>query len=905
MAATVALPALAATESHSTPDSEPQLADLVRKLTALRNDIVAGSHPRLKLPAHFGDKGKPLSVVGRANASSLPGLSNGISIPPPPTGSGFPQMHATTTYSTPSIGSKPASQHASALPASTSGIDPIFLQKSDTLVKAEAQAKRERLEHNLEDQAQMKKSSLKHKTHDEFAMPEFSVDEVLKRAHSLVQPFAFDREGLVNAAASSIDSFDDNTFYSTQVNESTSTEGEVIEEPRRQYTRTRLCRFFLNDKRCPYGDKCQFSHDPALRAKVDGPGSGSHGKDMDGSNHREEPHLRNKSPPRPTHKKGRDGKNDQSAVAEPTSQEQRIAQLEAQLEAMKAKEAQVQQYHQQPAASTQPRKTQPLIVGPDEFGRDLSLRDGNTRPKNDSQIQDPRTDREYSRYDRNSASPSTNGVRFARYHNDSPHPPQPSRISPPTITKTQKINQNHEDGPRVSRIPYAEVISDDSPNISVQPLSSRKRRRGRDTGEQNRNVVPRNGASPHIRIKDEPVSPPPLNEGPLRRGSGQDAGRSVFTDVAPRPEDRIVRQASNYDRASGHLYEQTPSGPPMRRVISRNGQQYFANDEPDLRRVVSERQMRLPVSPTPRHAPLPYMEPRIVRATSQSYVSPTGHRPPVEHRPSVQPRHVSYGRSPSPPTRNMSPAGPSPTIMAPPPPRVLMDQYGNEFLESEIRQVSVAPINRSQMPPRYDDVGDRVTEQRYTSVRPQAEPRYEQQRPRVEVIRNAFADDERTPRFVDQQHSPASPTFLDYSRPVQVIQRHDQVPGDGSYDRDYPTTRVIYQERRPESIYEPSNSQRDENYQVQNLRPVEDRFERISRVSSVQPRVVQITERPPVSPYVGRQGSVRPSENFLRSESFGGQYQYAAPSGAQDGGYFREMPQNASYKSSRRVIERM
>ena len=910
MAAAVASPAFADTKSHSSSNSEQQLTEFVRKLTALRNDVVAGSHPRLKLPAHIGDKGRPLSAVGGITASTLPGLSNGTIVPPSVVGSIKPQAPATTAYSTPPFAPKPASQHVLTLPPSTSGIDPIFLQKSDTLVKAEMQAKRDRLERSLEEQAQMKKVSLKHKTHDEFAMSEFSIDEVLKSARLLVPPFNFHRDGHAHGGATSPDSFDENTFYSSQMNESTSTEGEVIEEPKR-LTRPQLCRFFRNDKACPYGATCQYSHDPALRAKVDGPGSGSHVREMDGASERGKLNVRNNSPPRPVPNQGRDDKNDQSAIAEPTSQQQRIAQLEAELEAMKAKEAQKAQNHEQKTPSQNP---QPNAVGPDEFGRDLSLRGGNTQQHNGMQHQDHQTNREYGRHNRDVMPPSANDVRIVRNHITSPHAPQPSRVSPLAVAKISQLNQNQADSHRTSRIPYAEVISDGSPNVSMQPLSSKKRRRGRDADEQNRNVVRRNGTSPQIRIKDEPISPPPFHQATNRRVSGQDAARPVYVDVAHQPQDRIVHQIRDSDRA-GSLYEQPSLGNPVRRVVSRNGQHYLANDEPDLRRVVSERQMRAPVSPMMRHAPSPYTEPRVVRASSQVYASPTGQRPHIEYRASVQPQIASYPRSPSPVVRNISPVRRPSSIMAPPPRRVLVDQYGNEFLEPEVRQVSMAPTQRGQMHLQYDESGNRVMEQRYTSVIPQAEPRYEQPRPRVEVVRNTFADDGRPSHFVDRHPSPASPTFLDYSRPVQVIHRRDYESGQDPYARQYPTTRVVYQDQRPEPIYEPVNAG-DGNHQVQNLRPVEDRYERISRVPSVQPRVIQLTERQPLSPIVSRQAGARPGEDFARPESFarpenyarseshGGPYRYASAL-APDGGYYREVPHNATYETPRRVIERM
>ena len=907
MAAAVAPSAVAVPEPHGISHAEQQLADLVKKLTTLRNDIVAGSHPRLKLPAHIGDQGRPLSAVGGVNASSLPGLSTGAPRPVPPFGSALPQLPPATTYPTSQDGHHVPSQHASNPATSTSGINPIFLEKSDTLVKAEAQVKRERLEHALEEQAQMKKTSMKHKTHDEFAMPDFSIDVVLKGAQELVQPMAFRRDGPANGGASSADSFDENTFYSSQMNESTSTEGEVIEEPKR-LVRPKLCRFYLNNKPCPYGDGCQFSHDPAMRARVDG--SGSYAKDMDGSNVGEETSSRlHKSPPRLMPTKGKEGRNDHSNT-EPTSQQQRIAQLEAELQAMKEKEFQYSHHQRQ---TTHPARFQDTsghpVVGPDEFGRDTSLRDHNAERIHEVQQQDLHASREYRRNDRNVTPPSANNVRVIRNHITSPYAPQPARVSPLAVAKVSQVHQNQAEANRTSRIAFAEVISDGSPNVSTQPLNSRKRRRGRDSGEHNRNVAPRQDSSPQIRVKEEPVSPPLLHQTQPRRFAGQDTARPLYIDAAPRSQERTMHQTRVPDRPRS-VYEAAPLGPPVRRVISRNGQRYLANDEPDLRRIVSERQMRVPVSPAPRHAPYPDTEPRVLRASSQAYISHTGQRTPFEYRASIQPQTTTYGHSPSPPMRQVqsSPLGPPSGVMAPPSRRVMVDQYSNRFFEPEVRQISVAPITRPPMQTEYDQYGDRVTEQRYASVAPQVERRYEQQPSRVEVLRSAYDNEESAPHFVRRPMSPASPQYMEHTRPVQVIERRDKIPGEYSYAGQYPNSRVFYRESRPDLTYEQSNGQREGTHRVQSVRPVEDRYEQISRVQSVQPqpRIVQLAERQPMSPPTNRHASVRPGDGYPRPESYGGapQGQYA-PSEGLNGGFYQEVPEDTIYEAPRRIVQRM
>ena len=903
MAAVLASPALAISQANGITYTDYQLENLVHKLTNLRNDIVAGSHPRFKLPFAVGDKGRPQSAAAGVTASSLPGLSNHTLKPVPPYGSPLPPLPLDSVPSKLQNGYFVSSQHTAAPATTASGINPIFLEKSDALVKAEAQVKRERLEHALEDQAQQKKQLMRNKTHDEFAIPNFQVDDVLRSAHQLVKPTNIRRDGPVVGGGSSTDSFDENTFYSSQMNESTSTEGEVTEEPKRPL-RPKLCRFYLNDRPCPYGDTCQFSHDPSMKARVDG--SSLQTKGVNHSNIAEEASSRQNRSPQSSLKKGKEGKDDH-AGSEPTAQQQRIAQLEVELAAMKEKERQQSQQAQSFAHASGPRdKSRHTAVGPDEFGRDISLRDQNAQQASEVQHPDSRSARENSRH-RILTPPSANNVRVVRNHITSPYAPQPARVSPLAVAKVSQVQQSQADSNRTSRIPYAEVVSDGSPNVSAQPLNSRKRRRVQETGEQGRNVGPRREMSPQIRIKEEPISPAPFNQPPSRRSVVQEGSQPVYADARARPQERIIYAPRTTDR-SGSVHEIENIGPQSRRIVSRNSHHYLANNEPDLRRVVSERQMRVPISPMPRYPQFSEPEPRIVSASSQAYISPTGQRPLIQDQASVQPQPRAHDRPPSPPERQMhsSPLGPPPMSMAPPPRRVMVDQYGNRFLEPEIRQESFAPFSRPPMHLEYDQYGNRIVE-RYTSVAPQSEPRYEHQPLRSQSVRRTFGDNESVPHQIRRPSSPASPIYVEYRRPVQVVEPRGEGSGGDSYRGQYPRTRIVYQEARPTSSYEQSSDQREGPYRVQSVRPMEDHYEQTSRVQSVQPqpRIIQLTERQAASPQVTRQVSLRPDDGYARpvNHGRGPHYQYA-PQGGYSGEYVQTGPDERFYDVPR-VAQRM
>ena len=95
----------------------------------------------------------------------------------------------------------------------SSGIDPIFLQKSDVLVRAETQQARQRLEHALAQQVQQKK---RQRAFDQEALPDLDVTDVLRRAEELVKPLKIHEKGRADGTASSTDSFDEKTIYSSQ-----------------------------------------------------------------------------------------------------------------------------------------------------------------------------------------------------------------------------------------------------------------------------------------------------------------------------------------------------------------------------------------------------------------------------------------------------------------------------------------------------------------------------------------------------------------------------------------------------------------------------------------------------------------------------------------------------------------
>ena len=890
------------------------------KLIKLRNDVFANSHPSPKLPRQSGGLGNPSSA-----SATLPlkpafwsPITNGIH-PLSQVSNAGSSSAASSSTANPHVNKpsshppQPKSPKNLKIPASApglSGIDPVLLKKSDVLVKAELQQKRQRIERALEEQIHQKK---RQKMSDQEALPDFNATEVLKRAQELVKPVKRHDPSRANGAASSSDSFDEKTFYSSQVESTTTEEADESHKWRPH----RICNFFLKGEHCRYGDACTFSHDPKLKQKLEA--DGPQAMDLDSINADEQTNSRPSKPsahastkinlpaPHPPTK--------ESNVAAPMSQserkmQERIAQLEAELANRSKNEHQSRQDAtlRQPAKEMNESQDDSAYSppGPDEFGRDVELREIDTRQPATKQRPPPGNDqvpaRELAARNGRSPSPLSNNVRVVRNHIVSPVAPQPSRVSPLAVAKVPQVSQvqrSQGENRRLSRASNAEVGSaGQSPKDGLQPLSSKKRRRGLDPQEHTRIVFPRREmGSPDVRIKDEPVSPPPFGDAVEIRHirPRQDAPRQLYIDEAApqyRDEERSIYQHWAGGRPA---YGQPPNDggpvtPSTRRMVSRNGQRYMANEEQDLRRVVSARQVRAPMSPAP-HAvqyPAPQLRTSSTRAVSQVYMSPAGQPISQQYRASVQPAsasYVSHERSPSPPLRRLqaSPFGRNAIAMAPPPRRIMIDQWGRECIEVPVnngRQFSIAPIaSRSEY-----DAG------------------YEQSTPHNVRHPNIVNIDEEGP-YVRRVQSPASPPFLEYPqhRNAQVVDTNSRsVPYAESYGaRNEVAHPVDYPEARLAARYAEIPEAREGVIRMQSTRPVERQYEvprdQVTRVQSVrppQPRIVQLGERSEGRGQVKRQVSVFADDGPMRAVSYAVEkrprYQFASQ-GQDRGGYVEEM----------------
>ena len=190
------------------------------KILRIRDQVFAGNHPRLTVSSNAVSKAIP----------SVQPVTNTVHLLPLPVSTvlanfNLPglQLHENNI---PGIinGSTPAVSIPHARPPlpppSTSELDPLFLTKSDELIKAETILQRRRLESALREQLDQKRSDARYKTALTEAKPDFDVSDVLAKALARVPPISFD-SARDNYNASASESVDENSFYSSRAPDST------------------------------------------------------------------------------------------------------------------------------------------------------------------------------------------------------------------------------------------------------------------------------------------------------------------------------------------------------------------------------------------------------------------------------------------------------------------------------------------------------------------------------------------------------------------------------------------------------------------------------------------------------------------------------------------------------------
>ena len=654
----------AATHSLN-PVTQPQADDgvLYDRLLKLRDVIVAGKHPHIKLSnaaiaelkastlprniqADDGFASQSNAVInGSAYTTNLAQPQQSSSFP---SFTGFPGLQASShhTQNNPPICN-------AAKPVHFTSLDPIFLEKSDSLVRAEGQLKRQRLDRELQTQLDQQKHASRDRDQASDAPSALDVDLVLLSAWERVRPVSGLKEAYKQGSAAS-SSFDENDYYSSQAPSDWSSEAgssKSSNEAEGAFTGdferldgnfavpNALGRRPANNKALPLpGSTAQ---QPALIDSQDEeyePGEVVEIEDEDddytppdaAAFDSSRNHVPRAGAPVASLPEDDNSDYEPGEIADTIPPAQVVQQP-----AQRSPRVPIVRNHLTHLVAPQPSRVSPLATK-DQFELELV----NGRPEMVPKVA-PRSNYEYSRA--TSASPSGNGVSGSG--------------------KKRRSKKRKRD---------------------VEPAGRSKRRRERQNGfgeEYNQDPF----------IKDEPMSPPPFANVPeLPQQAPQ------YTQYRPSDLDlNRARPAQQYQYApepsrSGLRYDHAqPASPTVVRVASPAYRPLQRDNEDLRRRVVSLQHAQQRASPTT------YSPQRTVSMTygdqrSHQVLQPeTNGNSPYAHQPMQEAvQYVRDVRSRSPPRlteyrEQYAERIASPSLMPPPPPvntrPMVVDQYGNRY----------------------------------------------------------------------------------------------------------------------------------------------------------------------------------------------------------------------------------
>ncbi|KAK0102142.1 hypothetical protein ONS96_006106 [Cadophora gregata f. sp. sojae] len=177
------------------------------RIVQFRDAVLAGTHPRIKIPPHLAGKQISRVISSPKSTTPRPSLTTPAARTTPST-----RADDSTFFNRSPTNLRPTGGAHISMP-SKSEINPILLEKSDDLIKAEIQLQRQRLERGLREQIEQQRITAKALLQTSESLPNFDLSEVLSKALEIVHPSTAPE---VEPSAAASDSFDENTFYSSQ-----------------------------------------------------------------------------------------------------------------------------------------------------------------------------------------------------------------------------------------------------------------------------------------------------------------------------------------------------------------------------------------------------------------------------------------------------------------------------------------------------------------------------------------------------------------------------------------------------------------------------------------------------------------------------------------------------------------
>jgi hypothetical protein len=193
-----------------TPDELREIQEYDR-IVQFRDSILAGHHPRIKVPVQAAAKSQSSSQPIEPGAASFDRHLDNLQA------FGANSQHPTAADS--AAGSSTMSESVSkSFGSGATQINPLLLTKSDELIRAETRMQRQRLEKSLKEQYEQHRSARRAEAQLSEQASALDIADILAKALTLVQataPSPANGNTVANASDSS-DSFDDKTFYSSQ-----------------------------------------------------------------------------------------------------------------------------------------------------------------------------------------------------------------------------------------------------------------------------------------------------------------------------------------------------------------------------------------------------------------------------------------------------------------------------------------------------------------------------------------------------------------------------------------------------------------------------------------------------------------------------------------------------------------